>query len=86
MKRLKNNTDIKKIATVTSFFLAKREKRGLSSMEYTVLIFTLVLALLSVQVILRRAISGKWRAAVDGTFGSEQYENGTVTTTTFTSH
>lgn len=86
MKRPKNNTGIKKMAAAASFFLVTREKRGLSSLEYAVLILTLVLALLSVQVILKRAISGKWKTAVDGTFGPGQYESGTATTTTLTSH
>lgn len=41
------------------------KKRGTSFLEYAVLVATVALALVAVSVVVRRAISGSWRQAVD---------------------
>ena len=49
-------------------------RRGSLAIEYTVLIAIVVAALLGMQVYVKRAICGRWRAAAD-TFGhGRQYE------------
>lgn len=51
-------------------------RRGSLAIEYTVLIAIVVAALLGMQVYVKRAICGRWRAAAD-TFGhGRQYEPG----------
>lgn len=51
-------------------------RRGSLAIEYTVLIAIVVAALVGMQVYVRRAICGRWRAAAD-TFGhGRQYEPG----------
>ncbi len=54
-----------------------KQSHGLSILEYSILVSALLLALLAMQVSLRRAISYKWRDAADQTFGTgRQYEPG----------
>lgn len=59
---------------------SRKDKAGMSILEYSVLLAVVVIALLAVQVSLRRAISSRWKQAIDGGFGSgRQYEPGVTT-------
>jgi uncharacterized protein (UPF0333 family) len=44
-------------------------KKGISSLEFGILIAAIVAAILVGQVFLRRAISSKWRQSIDQAFG-----------------
>jgi Flp pilus assembly pilin Flp len=55
--------------------------KGSTMLEYAVLAVALVLALLVMQVPLRRAISYKWREAADSFGSGRQYEQGVTTVT-----
>lgn len=58
-------------------------KKGVTSLEYAILIVFLIVALLSMQTLLRRAISAKWKEAGDQFGSGRQYEPGvTVVTST----
>jgi Flp pilus assembly pilin Flp len=46
-----------------------RSERGISSLEYAILIAAILAALIAGQIFLRRAISSKWRESIDGAFG-----------------
>jgi len=60
-------------------WLQKKNKRGVTSLEYAILVAALIFAIAAVQTTLRRAIASKWRDAAD-TFGSgRQYEPGVTT-------
>ena len=49
--------------------------KGVSVIEYSVVVAVVVAALLGMQIYLKRAISGRWRQAAD-TFGyGRQYES-----------
>ena len=48
--------------------------KGVSILEYAILISVLLLALFAMQNYLRRAISSKWREAADTFGGGRQYE------------
>jgi len=53
-------------------------KRGFSSMEYAVMIGTVVITLVGMSVYVQRALAGKWRSVGD-TFGQgRQYGGGTT--------
>lgn len=54
-------------------FLHKVKKSGLTIIEYALLITALVIALLSMQVVLRRALSSKWRETADSFGFGRQY-------------
>ncbi len=54
-------------------------KMGMTTLEYSVLVLAVVLALLAVQVSLRRAVSSKWREAADSFGSGRQYEPGVTT-------
>lgn len=54
-------------------FLRGFKKSGLTIVEYALLIAALVLALLSMQVVLRRALSSKWRETADSFGFGRQY-------------
>lgn len=56
-----------------------RGKMGISTLEYSVAVLAIVLALLAVQVSLRRAISYKWREAADSFGSGRQYDSGVMT-------
>jgi|GEM_PF-4491719 len=45
-------------------------------MEYAVLVSVLVLSMIAMQTMIKRAISYKWKAAIDSTFATEgrQYD------------
>jgi Flp pilus assembly pilin Flp len=59
-----------------------KTKKGVALLEYSILVSALILALIAVQTTLRRALSSRWKAAADGTFGSgRQYDPGTTTVT-----
>lgn len=49
-------------------------RRGSLAIEYTVLIAVVVAALVGMQVYVRRAICGRWRAAADSFGHGRQYE------------
>ncbi len=51
-------------------------RRGSLAIEYTVLIAVVVAALIGMQVYVRRAICGKWRASADAFGYGRQYEPG----------
>ena len=51
-----------------------RADKGISILEYAILISVLLLALFAMQNYLRRAISYKWREAADVYGGGRQYE------------
>lgn len=46
-----------------------RNDRGITTLEFAILVAAILAALIAGQVYLRRAISYKWRESVDGTFG-----------------
>jgi len=48
--------------------ISKRYIKGISFIEYTMLIAIVVAALVGIQIYLKRAICGRWRQAAD-TFG-----------------
>ncbi len=48
--------------------------KGVSILEYAILISVLLLALFAMQNYLRRAVSSKWREAADAFGGGRQYE------------
>ena len=52
-----------------------RADKGISILEYAILISVLLLALFAMQNYLRRAISHKWREAADVYGGGRQYES-----------
>ena len=52
-----------------------RADKGISILEYAILISVLLLALFAMQNYLRRAISSKWREAADVYGGGAQYES-----------
>jgi Flp pilus assembly pilin Flp len=52
---------------------------GMTTLEYSVVVLAIVIALLAVQVSLRRAISFKWREAADSFGSGRQYEPGVTT-------
>jgi hypothetical protein len=53
----------------------KRWSKGMTILEYSLLIAALLAALMGMQLYLRRAVSSKWREAAD-TFGmGRQYED-----------
>ncbi len=54
-----------------------KNKRAMTTLEYSVLVCVLLAALLGMQVVLRRAIAGKWRASADSFASGRQYEQGT---------
>ena len=56
-----------------------RSKMGMTTLEYSVVVLAMVIALLAVQVSLRRAISYKWREAADSFGSGRQYEPGVTT-------
>jgi len=51
----------------------------MTTLEYSVLAVVILAALLAMQVVLRRAISGKWRSTGDGFGAGRQYEEGVTT-------
>ncbi len=56
-----------------------RWKMGMTTLEYSVAVLAIVLALLAVQVSLRRAISYKWKEAADSFGSGRQYDSGVMT-------
>ena len=56
-------------------------RRGMSTLEYAVLLTVIVAALFAAQVALRRAVSSKWRQAADAFGDGRQYEPGVTTIT-----
>lgn len=56
-----------------------RSKMGMTTLEYSVVVLAMVIALLAVQVSLRRAISYKWREAADSFGSGRQYDSGVMT-------
>ena len=56
-----------------------RGKMGITTLEYSVAVLAIVLALLAVQVSLRRAISYKWKEAADSFGSGRQYDSGVMT-------
>lgn len=56
-------------------------RRGMTTLEYSVLVLALFLALFAMQTIIRRVISGKWKNAADGFGSGRQYEAGVSTVT-----
>ncbi len=52
---------------------------GMTTLEYSMLITAIFVALLVMQVMLRRAICGKWRASADSIGFGRQYESGATT-------
>ncbi len=59
---------------VFAIFNDRRNRAGMGTLEYVLLISALLAALLSMQVYLRRAISYKWRDAADSLGLGRQYE------------
>ena len=57
------------------FIHLMRHKKGMSTIEYAVLVATVVAALVVMQIPLRRAISSRWRSAADAFGNGRQYEN-----------
>ena len=53
-----------------------RGKMGMTTLEYAVVVLAIVIALLAVQVSLRRAISYKWRETADSFGSGRQYDSG----------
>jgi Flp pilus assembly pilin Flp len=51
-------------------------KKGMAALEYGILVVMIVLALMTLQTGVRRAISAKWRTAGDVFGGGRQYEPG----------
>ena len=59
--------------------MKNRRQRGSLIIEYAILVAIVVAALIGMQVYIKRAICGRWRAAAD-TFGhGRQYEYGVTT-------
>ncbi len=57
--------------------LRVKKMSGISILEYSILVSAILLAVLAMQVSLRRAISYKWRDAADSAFSAgRQYEPG----------
>ena len=52
----------------------KRNLKGMSIIEYSLLIAIVVSALFGMQIYLKRAISGRWRQAADGFGYGRQYD------------
>ncbi len=50
--------------------------RGFLAIEYVVLIAIVVIALLGMQLHIKRAICGRWRSAADGIGFGRQYQPG----------
>ena len=61
--------------------LRLNNRRGLSSLEYAILMIAMVAALFAAQNALRRAVSGQWRQAADSFGDGRQYEPGVTTIT-----
>ncbi len=59
----------------------RRDARGISTIEYAVLIAVAVAALLSMAVYTKRALCGKWRMAGDSFGHGRQYEPGVTIVT-----
>lgn len=60
-----------------------RERKGMTTLEYSVLVVVLLASLLAMQVVLRRAISAKWKQTADGFGSGRQYEPGSTTITVY---
>jgi len=58
--------------------ISSRVKMGMTTLEYAVVVLALAIALLGVQVSLRRAISSKWREAADFFGSGRQYDSGSM--------
>lgn len=54
-------------------------RRGVTVLEYTVLVMALLFALLAMQNTLRRVVSGRWKAAADVFGDGRQYQQGETT-------
>lgn len=58
-----------------------RSNNGITTIEYSILVLVLVLALLAIQVSLKRVIAGKWKVSADVFGAGRQYEpNNGITT------
>jgi len=57
------------------------KKSGMTTLEYSVLALVIILALLAMQTMLRRAISAKWKDSADSFGSGRQYEAGVSTVT-----
>jgi len=55
-----------------------RGKMGMTTLEYSVVVLAIVIALLAVQVSLRRAISCKWKDAAESFSSGRQYDSGVM--------
>lgn len=54
-----------------------RLRRGVSMVEYAILLLVITAALITMAIYLKRAFSGRWKKAFDDTFGhGRQYEEG----------
>ena len=59
----------------------KLRSKGWTTLEYAVLISVIMAAIFAMQVLLRNAISGKWKSSADSIGGGMQYEPGLTTIT-----
>lgn len=50
-------------------------RRGMTTLEYAVVILAVAVALLAMQNYLKRAVSSKWREAADSFGNGRQYES-----------
>lgn len=56
-------------------------KRAFTTLQYALMLVVAVAAILALQVMLRRAISAKWKESADTLGGGRQYERGVTTIT-----
>lgn len=62
--------------------LQRKNRIGVTSLEYAILVAALIFAILAVQTTLRRAIASKWKETADGFGSGRQYDPATTTVTT----
>jgi len=57
------------------------QKKGISTLEYSLLIAVVVAAFLGMQIYFKRALSGSWKSSIDQFSFGRQYGPGNATTT-----
>ncbi len=73
MRNQENPSEQKRDQTKKPLFFEKF--RGISSIEYAILIVIIVAAFVGMAVYFKRAVSGRWRQAADDSFGhGRQYD------------
>lgn len=63
-------------------WLQRKNRKGITSLEYAVLVIALILAIVAVQTTLRRAIASKWKETADSFGSGRQYDPAVTTITT----